>query len=159
MKILKPIFILLIPLLVAAQSKKEDPLYKKAVELAHKFIIIDTHVDVPYRLKSHWEDISQRTEGGHFDYIRAKAGGLDAPFMSIYIPASYEGTGNAKPLADSLINMVEGFQKQWPEKFAVAVSADDVKSQFKKGLISLPMGKDSSPCPWEWKTARRLKVI
>lgn len=126
-----------------SQNKNDDELYKKAVELAHKFIIIDTHVDVPYRLQEKWEDISQRTSGGHFDYERAKLGGLDVPFMSIYIPAEYEKTGGAKKLADSLIDMVESFQTKFPQKFAVAVSTDDVQSQFKKGLISLPMGMEN----------------
>lgn len=134
---------LLIPLLIIAQpNDKEDVLYKKAVELAHKFIIIDTHIDVPNRLKNRWEDISQKTKGGHFDYVRAKAGGLNAPFMSIYIPARLEKSG-AKKLADSLIDMVEGFQKKWPDKFTVAVSTDDIKNQFEKGLMSLPMGMEN----------------
>ena len=33
-------------------------------------------------------DLSVRTDGGHFDYPRAKEGGLDAPFMSIYVLAA-----------------------------------------------------------------------
>lgn len=125
------------------QNNTDDELYKKAVELAHKFIIIDTHVDVPYRLQKKWEDISQKTSGGHFDFERAKLGGLDVPFMSIYIPAEYEKKGGAKKLADSLIDLVESFQTKFPHKFAVAVSTEDVQNQFKQGLISLPMGMEN----------------
>lgn len=129
--------------ILISQNEIDDELYNKAVELAHKFIIIDTHVDVPYRLQKKWEDISQKTSGGHFDFERAKLGGLDAPFMSIYIPADYEKNGGAKKLADSLIDIVENFQTKFPQKFAVAVSTDDVQNQFKKGLISLPMGMEN----------------
>ncbi|OGU35237.1 MAG: peptidase M19 [Ignavibacteria bacterium GWB2_35_6b] len=144
MKILFSVLLLILAnSVLISQNKNDDELYKKAVELAHKFMIIDTHVDVPYRLQKEWEDISQRTSGGHFDYERAKFGGLDVPFMSIYIPAEYEEKGGAKKLADSLIDIVENFQTKFPQKFAVAVSTDDVQTQFKKGLISLPMGMEN----------------
>lgn len=111
-----------------------------AQELAHKFLIIDTHVDLPYRLRNQWDDVSQRTETGHTDYPRLVEGGLDAPFMSIYIPASYDAKGTGKELADTLIDMVESMEDKWPDKFKVAASTKEVKENFKKGIISLPMG-------------------
>ncbi len=121
----------------------DEQLKEKAKELAHKFIIVDGHVDIPYRLQGKWEDISQRTESGDFDYVRAKEGGLDAPFMSIFVPSSYEGTGKAKDFADKLIDSIYAFAERWPDKFAVAVLVDDVKKQFAQGLISLPMGMEN----------------
>lgn len=111
-----------------------------ASELAHKFIIVDTHVDLPERLIHEWVDISKRNVTGHVDYERMVEGGLDAPFMAIYIPASYEGTGKGKALADSLIDMVESFETRWPDKFATVTTPDDVRNNFDKGIISLPMG-------------------
>jgi len=136
---------------LALGQMTDAQLHEKANRLAHEYIITDGHVDLPYRLHDHWEDISQRTKDGDFDYVRAKAGGLDAPFMAIYIPVSYEDNG-AKALADSLIDMVEGFQKRWPGKFAVATSPDQVRTQFAKGLISLPMGMENG-APIEHKLA------
>jgi membrane dipeptidase len=118
-------------------------LAEKAQQMARQFIIVDTHIDVPYRLREKMEDISTQTKGGHFDYVRAKAGGLDAPFMSIYIPSSYQETGGAKLLADSLIDMVEGFAKQWPDKFAMAFSPEDIKQNFQNGRMSLLMGMEN----------------
>ncbi|MCZ6693599.1 MAG: dipeptidase [Bacteroidetes bacterium] len=123
-------------------SEKLD-LEEKARELAFKYIITDGHVDLPYRLKENMEDISTTTEAGDFDHQRAKAGGLDAPFMSIYIPAENEGTGNAKPLADSLIDMVVGLTVDYPDKFALANTPEDIESNFQKGLISFPMGMEN----------------
>ena len=114
----------------------------KADSLAHANIIVDGHVDIPYRLKNHYEDISVRTEGGHFDYVRAKEGGLDAPFMSIYIPSDRENNG-AKALADSLIDSVEKLVADFPDKFAIAVSPADIEAQFANGMISLPMGMEN----------------
>ena len=69
---------------------------QKAQDLAQKYIIADGHIDLPYRLNEFMEDVTVQTPGGDFDYVRAKAGGLNAPFMSIYIPASYQTEGGAK---------------------------------------------------------------
>ena len=132
--------------LLACQQANEAPevnLEQKAQELARKTLIVDTHIDVPYRLEEKWEDISRRTESGDFDYPRAKAGGLNVPFMSIYIPAEHQKTGDAKQVADGLIEMVEKFATDWPDKFAIATRVDDVKSQFAEGRISLAMGMEN----------------
>jgi len=114
-----------------------------ARQLAHEVLILDTHIDVPYRLLEKMEDISVATEAGQFDHPRAVAGGLDAAFMSIYVPASYQETGGAREHADGLIDMVEGFEEQWPEKFAVARSVADVERLRAEGRLALPMGMEN----------------
>ncbi|HCO94541.1 MAG TPA: peptidase M19 [Phycisphaerales bacterium] len=124
----------------------ELKLKEKAEELARKYMIIDTHLDVPYRLKKKMEDISERTAGGDFDYPRAKEGGLDVAFMAVYVPAEYEGTGNAYKFADETIDMVEGFARTWPDKFMMARSVADVKKQFGWGGMSLTMGIENGTC-------------
>ena len=124
-----------------SENKIQD-IERRADSLAHANIIIDGHVDIPYRLWDHPEDISVRTEAGHFDYVRAKEGGLDAPIMSIYIPSARENNG-AKALADSLIDLVEGLAAANPDKFALATSPDEIEEQFSRGLISLPMGMEN----------------
>jgi membrane dipeptidase len=125
------------------EQLSENELRAKAIRLAHETIIIDTHIDVPYRLTSRMEDISVRIDDGDFDYPRAKKGGLDAPFMSIYVPASYEEKGGGKAFADKLLDMVEKFATDWPDKFAVARSPSDVIKNFNAGKISLPMGMEN----------------
>ena len=122
----------------------DETLRKKAEILAHKFIIVDGHVDLPYRLNGKMEDVSVQTKGGDFDYVRAKKGGLSAPFMSIYVPANLQQRkGFSKALADSLIDLVENLTKQYPDKFALAKSPQEVEKNFKKGLISFPMGMEN----------------
>ena len=124
----------------APRDGAETDVSARANRLAKELLIVDTHVDVPYRLQEKMDDISVRTEDGHFDYPRSRAGGLDAPFMSIYVPASYQESGGAKELADELIDMVEKFEADWPDKFAVARSPEDLRRNFDNGIISLPMG-------------------
>ena len=128
---------------VFSSCTNDATLRQKADELAHKYIITDGHVDIPYRLARKMEDISVRTEGGDFDFVRAKKGGLDAPFMSIYVPSSYQETGGAKLKADSLIDLVENLAGDHPDKFAVAASPAEVEKIVAEGKIALPMGMEN----------------
>jgi membrane dipeptidase len=122
-----------------------------ATEIARTTIMVDGHVDLPYRMKiggftlqREILDVSVRTDGGNFDYPRTKEGGLDAPFMSIYIPAGNQSTpGASKALADSLILMTERIASTYPDKFAMAYSPADIEANFAKGLVSLPMGMEN----------------
>ncbi|AUD79149.1 peptidase M19 [Kangiella profundi] len=115
----------------------------KAEEISKKYIIADTHIDVPHRLLEKYDDVSQATEGGDFDYPRAVRGGLDAPFMSIYTPADLEEKGGSKEQAEQLIDMVEKMAVDSPDKFALAMSPGDLLRNFRQGLISLPMGMEN----------------
>jgi len=115
----------------------------EANEIAQKYILVDGHIDVPYRLQEKWQDVTVATEGGDFDYPRAKSGGLNAPFMSIYVPASLDNSSASTALANQLIDYVEAIVGRAPDKFAIAKTVADVEQQFKNGLISLPMGMEN----------------
>ena len=133
--------------LSSAQDSKTHA--ELAQELSQKFIITDGHIDLPYHLKSMgFLDLKSTPDlingiKGNFDFPRAKAGGLDAPFMSIFIPADLQKTGGSKELADSLIYMVENICSIYPNHFALASSPNDVIKNFKAGKISLPMGMEN----------------
>lgn len=125
-------------------ERYDTELYKRAVEIAHSSIILDGHVDVPYRLIEEMADISDSTETGDFDYPRAKAGGIDVPFLSIYIPAGYQQTpGVSKQHAEKLIAMMDSIIAANPDKFAAAGTPEDVRKNFAKGLISFPYGMEN----------------
>jgi len=114
-----------------------------AQRIAKESIVVDTHIDVPYRLEARPDNVSAATESGDFDYPRAVEGGLNVPFMSIYTPASLEATGRSRDVADGLIDIVEGIVEQSPDKFAIARSPADIGEQFAAGLMSLPMGMEN----------------
>ncbi len=120
-----------------------DEVQARAIELARELIIVDTHIDVPYRLTERMQDVSTRTDGGDFDYPRAVEGGLNAAFMSIYVPASTQEQGGARALAEELITMVEGIAAAHPDKFAIARSPAEVRRHFAQGLLSLPLGMEN----------------
>ncbi len=149
-KILILLLLLACPVLAQKKPLSDEALHQKANELAHKYILTDGHVDLPYRLKikrfrleREYMGIPVQTTEGDFDYVRAKKGGLSAPFMSIYIPSNYQKTGQAKVLADSLIDMVQGIIKAHPDKFGEGRTTRQVEENFKKGIISLPMGMEN----------------
>lgn len=134
----------------SATTKQETP-EAHAQQLAKQYIITDGHVDLPYRLKimnfrleKEFLKIPIQSDKGDFDYVRAKAGGLDAPFMSIYLPANLQqDKGRSKKLADSLINMVSSIAEEHPDKFVITHWPSDVKKAFTKGQVALPMGMEN----------------
>lgn len=129
----------------------EEALRKVADSLAHAYIITDGHVDLPYRLRvrnfrleKEYLGIPIQADDGDFDFERAKKGGLDAPFMSIYIPSEYQLKPDmGKALADSLIDMIRGIVDAHPDKFGLAGTPAEVEAHFKAGRIALPMGMEN----------------
>jgi membrane dipeptidase len=111
--------------------------------LAQKHLLVDTHIDVPYRLHEGWEDVSKATEDGDFDYPRAVAGGLNVLFMSIYIPAEVDEAGKAKAFAEGLIDTVEGVASDNPDKFGLATCTRDVWALKSAGKIAMAMGMEN----------------
>lgn len=133
----------------SSTAAPKTDLQTRAQELAQRLILLDGHIDLPDRLGESLdasgaitEDISQRTPKGDFDFPRARAGGLDAPFMSIYIPSEKENAG-AKAYADKLIGIVEGIAAKWPDKFALARTPVEIRENTELGKISLPMGMEN----------------
>jgi membrane dipeptidase len=124
-------------------SPKNENIDQQANRIAQNNIIVDGHIDVPYRVEDSWVDVTKATKKGDFDYPRALAGGLNAPFMSIYVPASLDNSDASTKLANRLIDSVEAIVGRAPDKFALAYSVADVKRNFKNKLISLPMGMEN----------------
>ncbi len=127
-----------------ALNAQEYTASDKAKQIAQDNMLIDTHIDVPYRIANLWEDVTQATAKGEFDYPRAVEGGLNVPFMSIYIPAQLEQTpGASKQLAHQLIDSMEALAWRVPDKFAMAYTVADVEKQFEQGQISIALGMEN----------------
>jgi membrane dipeptidase len=65
------------------QLTEDEKLEDQAYEIAHKYIITDGHVDLPYRLDvrnfkltKEFIGIPIETDKGDFDFVRAKQGGF-----------------------------------------------------------------------------------
>lgn len=115
---------------------------RKGNYLAKKFLMIDTHIDLPHQLSRGWYEVDERNERGHFDYERAVEGGLNVAFMSIYMSSNYEFNG-AKNYADTLISFVNRIVKTHPNKFQLVTSTDEVINNFSSDKVLLAMGMEN----------------
>ena len=143
---MKPLF--LIFMFLFFQSCTENIKNLDAEQIAQDSLILDSHIDVPYRLwRQHLEgleidNISSSTDGD-FDFIRARKGGLNVPFFSIYLPASTQEDGTSHQMANELIDMVEDIVTLHPKKFILINSVADLGSITKKNIVGIALGMEN----------------
>jgi len=111
---------------------------------AQAMLIVDTHIDLPYRLLGEYEDVSQRTVKGDFDFDRAKEGGLGVAFMSIFVPADQQAPGLAKAHAERSMALVEQLVAEHPEQFALVADSHQARQAAAAGKVALPMGMENA---------------
>jgi len=116
--------------------------------IAQGSLIIDTHIDVPYKLKMQleyngsFEDISEKTSL-NFDYPKSIKGGLNLPFFSIYLPASTEDEGTSFILANELIDMMDKIIEKNPEKFFFVDTSTYLGNLPGQNLIGIAYGMEN----------------
>lgn len=131
-------------LLSQIESDKVDSiLMNRAYLLAHKILILDTHIDLPDWLYDKWFDVSVKSEKGEFDFERAIGGGLNVAFMSIYTAPKLEAEGKSKTKADSLIKLVEKLEQLWPDKFKIVRNVSEIRNQKTDDQIILAIGMEN----------------
>ncbi|MEC7877945.1 MAG: dipeptidase [Bacteroidota bacterium] len=119
----------------------------KAKKLSEELIIADGHIDLPYRLHEEGLIYEENIDLNHntnrnFDIPKARKGGLNSPFMSIYIP-SEKTYSEGFELANSLIDLVENIVESNKDHFQLALTPEDVINNFNNNKISLPMGMEN----------------
>src|SRR3954470_21022316 len=77
----------LLGLLFVPVIARADDVASRAQKLHSEAIVVDTHLDAPDQLSTKWADVGEKGATDHFDIPRARAGGLTAPFFSIYVAA------------------------------------------------------------------------
>ena len=113
-----------------------------AIAVHRRAIAIDMHVDTVQRMLDEHVDLSTRLSDGHFDTIRAKDGGLDAQFFSIWVEPQLFGGGGpaAVKRADDQIAAIRELARQHPETWVLATSAADVRRIAQEGKIAALLG-------------------
>ncbi|HEV8138728.1 MAG TPA: dipeptidase [Pyrinomonadaceae bacterium] len=114
-----------------------DPL-----SIHRRAIIVDMHADTVQRVIDENVDINQRLSDGHLDAARAKEGGLDAQFFSIWVEPQLFGGGGASAMkrADIQIEAIHDLAIKHPETWEMATTADDVRRASADGKIAALMG-------------------
>ena len=89
-------------------------------------------------------DLERRLADGHFDSIRAKEGGLDAQFFSIWVEPQLFGGGGPGAIrrADEQIAAVRSLAEKHPETWEFATTGDDIKSIASRAKLAALMGME-----------------
>lgn len=105
-------------------------------------IVIDLHADTTQRMLDERVDLTKRLADGHVDSVRAREGGLDAQFFSIWVEPQLYGAGGASAMkrADDQIAAVRGLAENHPELWAMAGSAADVRRIAGEGKLAALLG-------------------
>jgi membrane dipeptidase len=105
-------------------NQQNDPL-----AIHRRAIAIDMHADTTQRLVDEKVDLVERLADGHFDSVRAREGGLDAQFFSIWVEPELFGGGGppAVKRADDQIATVHALAEKHPEIWQFATSAGDIR--------------------------------
>lgn len=125
------------PMTNTSEATAGDPL-----TIHRRAIIVDMHADTTQRLVDENIDLEQRLSDGHLDAARAKEGGLDAQFFSIWVEPELFGGGGARAMerADIQIEAVRELANKHPETWQLATNADDVRRAAAAGKIAALMG-------------------
>src|SRR5690606_8861773 len=94
-------------------------------------------------LLDHWNDLGHASPTTEFDFPRAREGGLDVAFMSIYTSADQDTAGKAWQVAHTQIDAIEALVARHPDKFALLLSPDDVERGRAAGKVLLALGMEN----------------
>ena len=114
-----------------------------ARQLAQEALIVDTHIDSPSELQGQWKDLGELTPSREFDYPRAREGGLDVAFMSIYTSPEEDRLGTARQVAHQQIESVEAMVGRHPDKFALLTSPGDLERLRAGNHVLLALGMEN----------------
>ena len=137
--------VLAIPATIACLAGHADEAVEQAQPLTQRHLIVDTHIDAPYRLyRNPGVDLVRGVPERDFDYPRAREGGLDVAFMSIFTPARAADSGESRGIADELVDLVEALAAEHPTRFAVATCTGDVDRLRGSGTVALALGMENA---------------
>jgi len=124
------------------RSQSTETTNSNPLSIHQRAITIDMHADTAQRLLDEQVDLQQELGDGHFDAVRAKAGGLDAQFFSIWVEPQLFGVTGARAMkrADDQIATVRALAEKHPETWALATSADEIRAAVNAEKIAALMG-------------------
>jgi len=121
--------------------KQDEKLWKKALEIHRKAIVVDTHNDILSMMTDDGYDLGVSSVGKyHTDIARMKQGGLTAEFFSVYIDRSFVRDGGSARRALDMIDYVYSAAERYPNDLMMAYSTADIRRAKKQNKIAALMG-------------------
>jgi membrane dipeptidase len=109
---------------------------ERAQKLHEQAFVFDGHVHVIDRQLYHGGDIGERVSNGQFDLPRAKAGGVDAMFFSIFVTEEYYPQRLENKQVLRLVDLALTQLDKNRDKIELALNASDVERIAKSGKIA-----------------------
>jgi membrane dipeptidase len=122
-------------------APRDEKLWKKALDIHRKTIVVDTHNDILSMMIDDNYDLGVSSVGKyHTDIARMKQGGLTAEFFSVYIDRSFAREGGSARRALDMIDYVYRAAERHPNDLMMAYSTADIRRAKKENKIAALMG-------------------
>ena len=122
-------------------SPRDKKLWKKALEMHRKAIVVDTHNDILSMMTDDNYDLGVSSVGKyHTDIARMQQGGLTAEFFSVYIDRSFVRDGGSARRTLDMIDYVYRAVERHPNDLMMAYSTADIRRAKKQNKIAALMG-------------------
>jgi membrane dipeptidase len=131
--------------------QRDEKLWKRAVALQKRAIVVDGHNDIPTIMADEDYDIGVSSVGKyHTDIARLKQSGMTGEFFSIYVDRQYAAPdwvsknyatqgGSARRALD-LIDVSYRMIEKYPRDLMLATSTADIRRAKKEGKIGVLFG-------------------
>ncbi|MDT5295165.1 MAG: rane dipeptidase [Acidobacteriota bacterium] len=131
--------------------QRDERLWKRALAIHRKAIIVDGHNDIPTIMVDEDYDIGTPSAGKyHTDIPRLKQSGLTGEFFSIYVDRQYAAPdwvaknyvtqGGSSRRALDLIDAVYRAVEKYPGDLMLAASTADIRRAKREGKVAALMG-------------------
>ena len=122
-------------------APRDEKLWKKALDIQRKAIVVDTHNDILSMMTDDNYDLGVSSVGKyHTDIARMKQGGLTAEFFSVYIDRSFARDGGSARRSLDMIDYVYRAAERYPNDLMMAYSTADIRRAKKQNKIAALMG-------------------
>jgi membrane dipeptidase len=145
---MKPLILsALIACVPAAVAAAEDAALARARRILAATPLIDGHNDLPWEIRAYEKaprdvaayDLRTRTPG-QTDLARLAEGKVGGQFWSVYVPGEIK-EGYAKVQLDQ-IDIARQLIARYPERLALALNADDIVREFRRGRVASLIGME-----------------
>jgi membrane dipeptidase len=125
----------------ASSQQRDEKLWRRALEIQRKAIVIDTHNDVTTPMTNDDYDLSGTPPTPYRTSIeRMKQGGMTAEFFSLYVKPWYVDHGGAARRTLDMIDSVYRAVERHPNDLMFATSAADIRRAKRENKIAALMG-------------------
>src|SRR5688572_32835167 len=146
---MKPLVALLLALaLPGAIFAAEDAASRRARRILSTTPLVDGHNDLPWEIRTYEKapfDVAaydlRAAAPGQTDLARLAAGKVGGQFWSVYVPGEPRKEGYARMQLEQ-IDIARQVIARYPDRLALALTADDVTREFKRGRIASLIGME-----------------